>query len=128
MPALLLTNRCRCRAAAAPVPLPVHPPSLSSRELHDKYVRLGEKLEGLIKEGKLLKSSASAEAGASRTAVQVRAATCHLARPGVLLQFNSSAIGQSGISQAIPCRVLLATAAPHLACACRRRSRMLRQR
>ncbi|PRW58913.1 hypothetical protein C2E21_2665 [Chlorella sorokiniana] len=40
------------------------------RELHDKYVRLGERMEALVKEGKVLKSSASAEAGAARTAVQ----------------------------------------------------------
>lgn len=41
------------------------------RALHDKYVRLGERMEALVKEGKVLKSSASAESGAARTAVQV---------------------------------------------------------
>ena len=51
-----------CRAAQPPL----------TRELHDKYVRLGERMEALVKEGKVIKSSASAEAGAARTAVQVR--------------------------------------------------------
>lgn len=46
-------------------------PSCSSRELHDKYVRLGERMEALVKEGKVLKSSASAETSTARTAVQV---------------------------------------------------------
>lgn len=43
------------------------------RELHDKYVKLGERMEALVKEGRVLKSSASAETAAARTAVQVGA-------------------------------------------------------
>ena len=40
------------------------------RDLHDKYVRLGERMEALVKEGEILKTCASAESGAARTAVQ----------------------------------------------------------
>lgn len=54
------------------LPIPAVLPITLARELHDKYVRLGERMEALVKEGKVIRSSASAEAGAARTAVQVR--------------------------------------------------------
>ena len=65
---------CTCTADRRQTPDPPRPAPLplATRELHDKYVRLGERMEALVKEGKVLKSSASAEAGAARTAVQVR--------------------------------------------------------
>ncbi len=65
----------RCQLALHALQFTCRPPNPnppSPRELHDKYVRLGERMEALVKEGKVLKSSASAEAGAARTAVQVR--------------------------------------------------------
>ncbi len=52
------------------------------RELHDKYVRLAERMEALVQEGKVLKSSASAESSTARTAVQVGRVGGRQAMPG----------------------------------------------
>lgn len=70
-PALFLcTSPCWCPLNSPPAL--DSPPARS--ELHDKYVRLGERMEALVKEGKVLKSSATAETGAARATVQVGAA------------------------------------------------------
>lgn len=56
--------------------LDIHSLSASPRELHEKYVVLGERMEALVREEAAVREAATAETEAARLAVQVGGLEC----------------------------------------------------
>ena len=66
---LIHSNLQRSKPPFHSLPTPVLP---CSRELHEKYVVLGERMEALVREEAAVREAAAAESEAARLAVQAR--------------------------------------------------------